>query len=257
MIILIGLFIGLLAGYLGIGGGAAYLPVLFYFLAPNCSAELLPKLCVGTSMGAVWLTSIAGTARHWRLGHISKTVWAKLSAGALVGSFAGGYIVRCLQGRILQTIIGAVLLLAAAKMAMSRGEKGKEAEERSPWWLVFAGLGIGLVASTVGIGGGILAVPLLVGFLGMRTERAAGSSAAMTAVLASGAMVGLMFFGGSVASRPNGSIGFVSVKSALLLGVPGAIGALLGAGLHGRLKPDVFKIVFALFLAVVGLKIIL
>ncbi len=226
-------------------------------MASYCPVELLPKMCVGTSMGAVLLTSLAGAVKHWRLGHVSGGVWLRLSIGALVGSFAGGYIVRCLPADILKTIIGAVLILTALRMALSKKTGDGERQEDAPWWLVSMGIGIGVLASTVGIGGGILAVPLLIGLLGMRTKRAAGTSSAMTAVLSAGAIAGLMLWGGSVPGRPEGCIGFVSIGNALMIGVPGAIGAVLGAGLHEKIEPGIFKIVFVLFLIVVGLRIII
>jgi len=253
----IGFIAGVIAGYLGIGGGGVFVPVLFYlcFLG-NCAPDLVPKLSVGSSIGAVVLTGAAGAIRHWQLSHVSAPILIKTAIGAVVGAFFGGLTVCYLPGNTLRIIIGIVLLIAAARMITNRTQYIGELGEKAPWWLIPAGVGIGIIAATVGVGGGILAVPFFTGILKLKTKRAAGTSAALTLILGLSAIVGHLIWGSGVPNRPPGSVGFVVIQNSLALGIPAAFGAVLGAGFHKKFAPKVFKIVFALLLVVVGIKML-
>ncbi len=252
----IGFLAGILAGYLGIGGGGIFMPVLLFFLAGSCSLELLPKLSVGTSKGAIVFTGLAGAIRHWRLSHISIPVWAWLSPGALLGAFFGGLVIKKLPGGVLTVVIGIVLFIAAIRMVTLKFSSEEADYKKARWWLPLAGFVIGIVSATVGVGGGIFAVPLMAGVLGMKTERAAGTSSAMVVVTSTSAVIGHIFWGMNIEGRPPDSLGFVCIPEALLLGIPAAIGAMIGAGLHKKFKAGVFKWVFAGLLAIVAIRIV-
>jgi len=257
LLVPIGFTAGILAGYLGIGGGGIFVPILFYCLAGTCPDDLIPKLSVGTSKGAVIFTGLAGAIRHWQLKHISFPVLVRLAFGAFIGAFFGGFVVKSLPGGVLTYAIAIVLFIAALRMITAKSSNRETAGQRALWWLPIAGLSIGLVSAAVGIGGGIFAVPLMAGILGMETKHAAGTSAAMTVVVSSSAIVGHMFWGCGIPGRPVGSIGFVYLPDALALGIPAALGALIGAGLHKKFEPKVFKWIFAGLLIIVAVKIAL
>ncbi len=127
--------------------------------------------------------------------------------------------------------------------------------EMKLWWLPFVGVFIGLISSTVGVGGGIFVVPFLAGVIGLKTKNAAGTSAAMTVVVSSSSVLGHIFWGRGVPGLIEGCAGFVFVKYALLLGMPAVFGALIGAGFHKKFEPKVFKWIFAALLIAVAIKI--
>ena len=255
LLVPIGFVAGILAGYLGIGGGGMFVPVLFFFIAGNCPNDLLPKLSVGTSKGAIIFTAVAGAFRHWQLDHINWRFWGRLALGASIGAFFGGIIVRSIPGGTLTYIISAVLILAAVRMLNSKEVSESHLREMKLWWLPYVGVFVGLISSTVGVGGGIFVVPFLAGVIGLKTKNAAGTSAAMTVVVSSSSVLGHIFWGRGVPGLPDGCAGFVFVKYAFLLGIPAVFGALIGAGLHNKFKPKVFKWIFAALLITVAIKI--
>ena len=256
IIVPIGLLAGVLAGYLGVGGGFVYLPLLFFFLNGRYPAEIAPKICVGTSMGAVVLTGISGTLSHYRQKNVCSSVWWKISIGAVLGSFFGGFIVSMVSGDALRIAIGITLLLSALQMLTQKPPKNECSleNEKAPYWLIPIGIAVGLVAGTVGIGGGILAVPIFSGVLLMKPNRIAGTSSALTIALSASGLIGYFFWGKAVSGA--GTVGFVDIKFMLLLGIPAAIGAYFGAGLHKKVPPKIFKYVFAILLIFVALKIV-
>lgn len=255
-IIPLGVFAGLLAGYLGIGGGPVYLPILFLILGRDNSPNILPKICIGTSVGAVFLTSLSAGISHHRMGNVLFKKFVYLSTGSLVGSFAGGYIVGVLPAEFLTVLVGAVLILSAIKLILPERNTEDSSPNLPDLWLVPIGIAVGAVASSVGIGGGILFVPILIGFWGLSSRSAAGTSSAVTMILAFGALIGHIVWGLGECDLGEGFWGSVSVEKALLLGIPGAIGAPFGAKLHKVFKPGLFRFFFAGFLILIAVKIV-
>jgi uncharacterized protein len=110
--------------------------------------------------------------------------------------------------------------------------------------LIAVGAAAGVLAGLLGVGGGILLVPFLVLAVGMTQHEAEATSLLVilpTAVAA------------SIALRRR-SVGDLPV--ALMIGVVGAVGAVAGALLALSLPPDVLRAVFAVLLAIAGLRLI-
>lgn len=106
--------------------------------------------------------------------------------------------------------------------------------------LVGIGLVAGVLSALMGVGGGILVVPALTVLLGFPIKVATGTSlVAITATALTGAAV-------------YGLLGYVDVGSALLLGLPAAVGVLFGAQLQQRLSGDTVQLAFAAFLVAVA-----
>jgi uncharacterized protein len=110
--------------------------------------------------------------------------------------------------------------------------------------LICVGAAAGVLAGLLGVGGGILLVPFLVLAVGMTQHEAEATSLLVilpTAVAA------------SIALRRRG-VGDLPV--ALVIGVVGAVGAVAGALLALSLPADVLRAVFAVLLAIAGLRLI-
>jgi uncharacterized membrane protein YfcA len=110
--------------------------------------------------------------------------------------------------------------------------------------LMGVGAAAGVLAGLLGVGGGILLVPFLVLAIGMTQHEAEATSLLVilpTAVAA------------SIALRRRG-VGDLPV--ALVIGLVGAVGAVAGALLALSLPADVLRAVFAVLLAIAGLRLI-
>jgi uncharacterized protein len=112
------------------------------------------------------------------------------------------------------------------------------------WRLIAIGLVAGTFSSLFGVGGGIVTVPLLVLLAGFAAREA--TAASLGAIILT-ALAGVALY----ALR-----GEVRVEYALLVGVPGAIGALAGTGLQQRISGRTLLLGFAALLVVLGLWLI-
>jgi uncharacterized membrane protein YfcA len=106
--------------------------------------------------------------------------------------------------------------------------------------LVLIGLVAGTFSALFGVGGGIIAVPLLV--LVARFEERVATAVSLGAIGIT-ALVGAVFFG---------IRGDVQIEYAALVGIPAATGALLGTSLQQRMTARVLGYLFAALLVAVA-----
>jgi uncharacterized membrane protein YfcA len=110
--------------------------------------------------------------------------------------------------------------------------------------LIAVGAAAGVLAGLLGVGGGILRVPCLVLAVGMTQHEAEATSLLVILPTALAA---------SIALRRRG-VGDLPV--ALLIGLVGAVGAVAGALLALSLPADILRTVFAVLLAIAGLRLV-
>ena len=107
--------------------------------------------------------------------------------------------------------------------------------------LVAIGLAAGVFAALFGVGGGIVAVPLLILFVGLPERVAAATSLGAIGITA---LAGVLVYS---------LRGEVDPAYAALVGLPAAVGALLGTALQQRLRTTTITYGFALLLTAVGI----
>jgi uncharacterized protein len=223
----------------GHAGASGYLAVMAFL--GLVSTEMKP-----TALVLNILVATIATARYAWAGSFSwRNLWPFL-IGSIPLAFFGGAI--HLPGHIYRPIVGAVLLVAAARLFWPGAEKAVAAGATGVPVVPAAGSGavIGLLSGLTGTGGGIFLSPLML-FCGWAEARqTAGVSAAF--ILAN-SLAGLA---GNITSVR----GLPSYLPVLLVaaGVGGFIGAELGSR---KLGHSAFRRVLAVVLVVAGLKLIL
>jgi uncharacterized protein len=111
--------------------------------------------------------------------------------------------------------------------------------------LVLIGLVAGFFSALFGVGGGIIVVPLLL-LLGRWPQR--------PAMATSLAAIGIIAVAGTISYGFHGEL---KPGAAALVGLPAAVGAIAGAALQQRLANRTLSLLFALLLAVIGVKLLL
>ena len=107
-----GLVAGTLGGLLGIGGGIVLIPFLRFCVG------LTPAHAAGTCVLAVFCTTLSGSYRHYKLGHVNvRSVLPVIGAGVLATAvFSLLFVWVAKRGQWLDLGTGLVFSLISARM---------------------------------------------------------------------------------------------------------------------------------------------
>lgn len=252
----LGAFAGVLAGMLGVGGGLIIVPILAWvFLGQGFDSGVIMHLAVGTSLATIVFTSISSVRAHHRRGAVQWPAVVRLMPGIVFGVFIGALVAERLPTASLRTVFGVFELLVAAQMAFSLLP---EAHRALPGRLGMgaAGAVIGGVSAIVGIGGGTLTVPFLL-WCGVAMRQAVATSAACGLPIAVAGAVAFAWTGSGNGSLPPSSLGYLYLPALAGVAASSILFAPLGARLAHSLPTAVLKRFFAVFLAVLGVKMLI
>lgn len=251
-----GLASGVMAGLLGVGGGAIIVPALALCLDMlGYSHEIVQHVAVGTSLAIIIPTGISSARSHFKRGSLDVRVLRLWAPFILTGTLIGGLMARWFPGDALRIVFAVIAYLVAANIVFDVLRKligrldGSAATHRI---LAFV---IGYLSALMGIGGGSLSVPTQVA-LGATMHKAVGTSAALGVAIAIGGTIGFIVSGWGVALLPPFSLGYVSLPAVAVVGLVATFAAPLGAAMAHRLDQKTLKLVFAVFLVIVGTQML-
>ncbi|HRX70636.1 MAG: sulfite exporter TauE/SafE family protein [Gammaproteobacteria bacterium] len=252
----LGAFAGVMAGLLGVGGGLIIVPVLAWiFHHQHISDAVIMHLAIGTSLATIVVTSISSVRAHHRHGAVLWPVFWRLTPGIIVGAWVGAAIADALPSAVLSKVFAIFVLTVAAQM----GFGAKPAPHRElPGTVGMTAVGgiIGTVSAIVGIGGGSLTVPFLT-WCNTVIRQAVATSAACGLPIALAGAFGFVVTGLNAAGLPAWSLGYVYGPALLGITVTSTLSAPLGARLAHTLPTEMLKKVFAVFLAIIGARMLL
>jgi len=245
--LVVGLAAGVVGGLLGTGGCALMMPVIRF------GFHFDPAFAVGTTLTAVVFTAGSGAFQHLRMKNVDSTTALQVGIsgvlGVVIGSVVFGYIKP--YGDVIDLIIGIAFIIVSLRM-LYEGLLGKTPPPPAGADMpgtVFSksalGSSIGFLTGIIGLGGGYALVPSFIYFLRAPMKLAIGTSMA--------AFVWIAFVGAIFKIYQ----GVVNIPVAITMGIGALIGAIYGAKLVAKFKPDVLKALFGFLFLYVSLKYIL
>ncbi|MGQ9695345.1 MAG: sulfite exporter TauE/SafE family protein [Thermodesulfobacteriota bacterium] len=259
--IIIGLMVGFMGGFLGVGGGVIIIPLLTYWVFPSLKVpkEVVIHLAFGTSLAIIIPTSISGAFAHARNGNISWRIVFLLALPGIGGSFLGATIASSLRGELLKIFFGVLLFFLSGQMFLEKRGIGEACDERPSqvkYGVFLVGFIVGLFSGFFGLGGGVIAIPLMVRFLRISIHRAMGISIAFVFFISLVGTLGYIFHGWENPQLPPFSLGYVHGWGWIMAGIPSLFLARLGASLAFKTQPLRLRRIFALLLLGVGLRML-
>lgn len=243
-----GLFAGVLAGLLGVGGGIVIVPVLFHmFTLLGIDEAVRMHLAVGTSLGTIIPTSIRSLRAHQKKGAVDFDLlkrWAlPMLAGVIVGTILAAYV----KGPVLTAIFATVALLVAFNMAF--GNEEWRLSDELPGRVgqgVIASV-IGGVSTMMGIGGGTFGVTVMT-LYGRAIHQAVATSAGLGLIISVPGAIGFVLSGIGVDARPPLSLGYVNLVGLFLIVPATILAAPWGASIAHAISRKTLARAFAFFL---------
>ena len=251
----IGLAVGFLAGLLGIGGGMVMVPMLvFVFTAKGFPVEHMMHLALATALATIAFTSLSSVRAHHRHGGVDWAVARTMAPGILTGSLMAALAAGFIPTRPLAIFFTGFMFYAAAQMFVEiKPRSGRQLPGRAG--LFAAGAGIGAISSVLAAGGAFLSIPFLA-WCNLPLKRAIGTAAANGFPIAVAGTVGYVLQGSRVPDLPQWSLGYVYLPALLLIVAASMPMAPVGARLAHRLPVKRLRVVFALMLFALGLRML-
>lgn len=259
----LGAAVGAFGTLVGAGGGFVLVPILL-FLYPDQEPEELTSI----SLVVVFFNALSGSLAYGRQRRIDYRSGAWFAVGALPGSVAGALTVAYVPRRAFDAIfavtlasLGGWLLLRRTPTAIREPVRGRGVARRLMrdrqgqtfvyafhlWKGVVISLGVGFISSLLGIGGGVMLVPILATVLHFPVHIATATSQFVLAIMSAQ---------GNLTHLATGSLGWNDVLARAALLSAGAIpGAQAGAILARRLRSAVILRALAASLVIVGLRL--
>lgn len=253
--LVLGVFVGIMAGLLGVGGGVVIVPVLSISMVyEGVNDSVIHHMALATSMGSIMFTSVSSALSHNRRGTVRWDIVKAMTPGLLLGTLAGTFIVSGIPAKPLKIVFAAFLTYTATQMILDLKPKAAF-RLPGPIGLLIAGACIGLFASFVGIGGGLLITPFLLA-CAVPMLNTIGASAAMGFPIAVAGTIGFIYHGWGNPALPEYSLGFIYLPALVGLVITSMLAAPYGARLSHVLPVRTLKKCFGVILAVVAVRMI-
>lgn len=247
-----GLVVGIIVGLTGVGGGSLMTPLLVIAFGIH------PATAVGTDLLYAGATKSFGTLVHGRSKSVDWRIVRRLALGSVPATLATFYIMQDLglkssKGGVLAVLLGVVLLATSATLlfrkqivAAMAGRMGAQNDRRSAMMTVATGVILGALVTTTSVGAGAIGVTaLLILYPRLPTLNIVGSDIAHAVPLTLIAGLGHWWLGDVD----------LTMLGALLIGsIPGII---IGSLLAPKLPEGVLRMMLAVILVLVSLKLIL
>ncbi len=272
MLVGIGGLVGIVSGLFGVGGGFLLTPLLML-------AGISPRVAAASGSAQFVASAAAGTLVHSRAGTVDYKMGSILFVGGAVGSDLGvrllewlnqfgpaNSVIRSLYVVLLGTV-GTFMLIESIS-ALRRGDylagrrfnpiKRRSWVDRLPMRAAFPKSGIdisvlmplalgiigGLLAATMGVGGGFIMVPLMLYVLGMRMHVVAGTS-----------LFQILFTSILVTVLQAADNFTVDVVLAFVLAVGSTAGVIVGTTLGRKLRADQLRLLLAVMVLAVAVMV--
>ncbi len=242
---------------LGLGGGLLFVPILL------STGVTDPLVAAPISLTLTIMTAAASVVNHRRKGFVDARLGARLVAGPILGAVAGvAFHQNVLTKASFEVLFAVVLIVFGAVMVRdwvkrSRSVDRDDDSRLNPARVAGTGAamgGSGFLSGSLGIGGGIMNVPLLVYLLGRQTRKAVGVSSLLIVPTAA---VGFLAYLAGLAFAPAGfALPSEFILIPILMPVV-FVGAYIGSrwGLE-RLKARSVALLFIIVLFVAAAKLV-
>lgn len=227
----LGIGVGIVSGFFGIGGGTVSVPVLLYlgFGIKEAIGISVMQMVAGSLMAA-WIhqkkqTYVINDIKYF-------------GYGGIIGAVAGGFFVKFLDATVLEWLFLSIVAFTLGRLVFSAPVPTKPEIINRPLYTGIGG-GVGLFSGMLGVGGSILLTPILVSFMGFPLKKASA--------------VGLFFvmFTSISAFVTMSWLGLMNFQAGAVMALSSLIGIMLGIALLQKVNAGRYKQVLVVFYIII------
>ncbi|MBN1276139.1 MAG: sulfite exporter TauE/SafE family protein [Deltaproteobacteria bacterium] len=256
-LLITGLGVGFASGMLGVGGCFIMVPVQFWALTSiGVDPTVAIRIAFGTNLLVVLPTAFSGAMTHHKKGAVLWKAGVIFGIAGAVGAFFGAFIAAHLPGQVLKVAFGVAVILGAIRMLTAKPPQITDEPSESIAAYILWGIPLGIVSGIVGIGGGVLMIPVMVYFLKFKMHQAVGTSTALMIFTAVGGSLSFLINGLGVQGLPPYSTGYLNWLQWVLLAGCSIPMAIVGAKVAHLLPAKQLKYIFIVVMFYMGFKMI-
>jgi uncharacterized protein len=257
----IGIFVGAFGTLIGAAGGFLLVPILFFLYPQSTPADI-----TSITLTVSFFNALSGSLTYGRFGRIDYRSGLLFSLASVPGAIIGTCITALLSRGIFQVLFGTTLLLAAIYLMILPMRKGtvsvitrypsriiKDKQGNSYTYSYSRTLGIiiafcvGLLSGLLGIGAGIVHVPVMTQLLNFPVHIATATSLFIITITTFSAVIAHTIAGTFTES----------IWQAVVLSAGTIIGAQVGARLSQKVPGAVVVRLLAGSLAIVAIRLLI
>lgn len=262
LLAVLGCMTGVTTVLFGFGGGFVVVPLVYHLVmsshAPgDAGYDNAMQIAVATSTAVMVVSAWVATFRQRRAGRlVGGYVWP-LAGYIALGAVAGAILGSAMSSDAVRAGFVAYLALTIADCLFRKGFlHTSDPTARGLHGVPLKGIGIGVVAALLGVGGSVMTVPML---------RRSGLSMAQASALANPlslpvAMAGALMYGVMGQLRMpgihSGFFGYIYLPALVLLSAGALIGVRLALPLSGKIPDRLHARIYIALLAIVGLSLV-
>lgn len=251
----LGIVAGILSGLLGISGGVVTIPfLLLIFNLLGFQNFHLMQLAIGTSLAAMSFNSLMSMLSYNRNQKIVWVIVKNMAPGLILGCILGAFFARALSTLFLQLLFGLFLLILGGYFYKEKKVYANKSSLPSPHALSGMGFGVGSLSNLLGIGGGVIVVPLLVSYhLSMR--KSIGTSSAIAFIITFIGAICYLIFGFGEAIFPY-TVGYIYLPAFTIIAATSFFSAPYGVYLAHKISTQKLKKFIAIALIIIGISML-
>ncbi|MGM0623581.1 MAG: sulfite exporter TauE/SafE family protein [Campylobacterota bacterium] len=220
MLIALGVFVGAISGFFGVGGGFVLVPLLLMI-------GIDIKTAIGISVVQMVFSSIFGSYLNYKKKTLQIDSSMLVGVGGAFGALFSGYVVSILSPITLKALF--IVLVGIAILQMLRPTHSKAQKDVHPSYLFIVGFFAGAIAISLGVGGSVLIVPILVGFLYYPIKKAVSAGLFFVVFSSLAGFISMSYYG------------HIDYASGLIVGISALVGVSFGIWLKDKVNDKQHK----------------
>lgn len=230
-LVFLGIIVGVMSGFFGIGGGTVSVPILLYL-----------GFGIKEAIGISIMQMVAGSLMAARVHHKNKTYVVHdikyFGYGGIIGAVMGAVLVKVLASTFLEWLFLLIVAFTLGRLVLSNPTPTRTEVVNRPLYSAIGG-GVGIFSGMLGVGGSILMTPILVSFMGFPLKKASA--------------VGLFFvmFTSISAFVTMVLLGLINFQAGAIMALSSLAGIVTGIWLLDQIKIAHYKQVLVVFYIII------
>jgi uncharacterized membrane protein YfcA len=254
IIFLLGSLGGFLSGYLGVGGGIVFVPILTYYLQKlGLHDEALVKAILANSLFTIIFSGLVASYKQYRMGNFHPREIIITALPGMITALLCTWLIKSgswYSKSMFDYVFGVMLLLILLKMLLTKSKSLRIDQRISNWKYQVIGFFAGIITAMSGLGGGVVMTPVFTDVLGLDIKKASSVSNGVIPMFA--ITMGIY----NLWAQPNirvseWQVGYIILPLVLPLIIAALAFAPIGVRVSQNSKASTIRVVFGVFVTIV------